>query len=216
MDEISQLKKLLKGNKMAFSSSEGKLFFKDWLIQMFLKNQVRTVLDIGAGAGIYGKLIREAWDEANVIKERFDFISLEGDITIGAIEIFEPYIERFKLREIYDSVICANVFTKAYDFVHHDLVIFGDVLEHMTKDEATIVWNAFKTRSKFLYLSMPCKIPGKSWSEGYEQQSDEWQENKNEQHLHDWTYDEILSSLGPFLWQVPLPTVVTMIAEGNL
>lgn len=201
---------------MAFSSSEGKLFFTDWLIQMFLKNQVRRVLDVGAGAGIYGKLVREAWDEANAINQKFNFVNLEGSIHIEAVEIFEPYVERFELHKIYDKIHCHDVLLIVQDSEIYDLVIFGDVLEHMTTDEGIQVWNMFKEKSKFLYLSIPCKIPDKSWSEGYEQQPNEWEENKYEQHLYNWTYDEILISLGPFLWQVPLPTVVTMIAEGNL
>ncbi len=201
---------------MAFSSSEGKLFFRDWLIQMFLKNQVRTVLDIGAGAGIYGKLIREAWDEANAINQKYNFVNLEGLIWIGAVEIFNPYIERFELNKIYDTIHCHDVLSVAQDFGMVDLVIFGDVLEHIHKEVAIKIWNMFREKAKFLYLSIPCKLPEKSWSEGYEQQSNEWEENKYEQHLYDWKYDEILSLLGPFLWQVPLPTVVTMIAEGNL
>ncbi len=201
---------------MAFSSSEGKLFFRDWLIQMFLKNQVRTVLDVGAGAGIYGKLIREAWDEANEINLKYNFVNLEGSIWIGAVEIFEPYIKRFKLNKIYNEVYGHDVFAMCFNPVKYDLVIFGDVLEHMKKEEGIKVWERFREKSKFLYLSIPCKISDKSWSEGYDQDPSEGEENKYELHQYNWTYNEILSLLGPFLWQVPLPTVVTMIAEGNL
>lgn len=207
---------------MAFSSSEGKLFFKDWLIQMFRKSQVdphhvpvRRILDVGAGAGAYGKLIRECWDEANKISNIEYDVALEGSLQLEAVEIFEPYVERFKLKEIYDEIHINSVRNILYTGLY-DLVIFGDVLEHMNKEEAIEVWDTLKRSSKFLYLSMPCKIPEKPWSVGYDQDPSEGDENKYELHQYDWTYNEILSLLGPFLWQVPLPTVVTMIAEGNL
>ena len=202
---------------MAFSSSEGKLFFRDWLTRMFLENQVRTILDVGAGAGVYGIAAKEAFHEAQAIYMKYNYVDLpHKGIIIHAVEIFRPYIERFGLNGIYDIIHVCPVAEIAERGANYDLVIFGDVLEHMVKEEALKVWYSFKQNSRFVYLSLPCKIEGKAWSQGYEQELSEGDENKCELHLHDWKYDEILNELGPFLWQVPLPTVVTMIAEGNL
>ena len=134
---------------------------------------------------------------------------------MAAVEAFGPYIKRFKLHKLYDRVY-ANVASDLLPLEEEfDLVIFGDVLEHMSKEEGTRIWNGFRENAEFLYLSIFCKMPDKAWSVGYAQQLDEWQENRYEQHLHEWAYDEVLA-LGPFLWQVPLPTVAAMIAEGNL
>ncbi len=202
---------------MAFSSSEGKLFFRDWLTRMFLENQIKTVLDIGAGSGTYGMAVKEAFNEAKAIYHKFNHTEMpHSGLVVNAVEIFPPYIKRFGLDGIYDTIHICSMIEVAERGANYDLVIFGDVLEHVIKEEALRVWNKFKQNSKFLYLSIPCKIEGKSWSLGYEQEESEGAENKHELHQHDWKYDEILNELGPFLWQVPLPTVVTMIAEGNL
>lgn len=49
------------------------------------KDDKRPILDIGAGAGKYGKL-------------------LARDDVVDAIEVFEPYVERFSLGCIYRYV----------------------------------------------------------------------------------------------------------------
>jgi len=183
---------------------------------MFLENQVKTILDVGAGAGTYGMAVKEAFHEARAIYKTFNHVEMpHGGIVVNAVEIFNPYIERFGLHGIYGTIHVCPVAEIAERNANYDLVIFGDVLEHMVKEEALKVWNQFKQNSRFLYLSLPCKIEGKAWSLGYEQELSEGDENKYELHQYDWKYDEILNELGPFLWQVPLPTVVTMIAEGN-
>ncbi len=202
---------------MAFSSSEGKLFCRDWLIRMFMHDQVRTILDIGPGSGTYGMLVKQSYNEAQAIYRKYNHAEMPNSIQmINAVEIFYPYVKRFGLEGIYDNIYCISVTEVQLIENTYDLIIFGDVLEHLEKEEAVKVWNNFKQISKFLYLSIPCKLDGKSWSRGYDQLPAEGDENKYELHLHNWKYDEILNELGPFLWQVPLPTVVTMIAEGNL
>jgi len=51
-----------------------------------------------------------------------------------AVEIFYPYIERFQLEKRYDWVWQGDVRVAARYFAREfDLVIFGDVLEHMRR-----------------------------------------------------------------------------------
>lgn len=182
---------------MAFSSPEGKLFFTEW----FKTFSPEKTLDIGAGAGEYGRLIRKD----------------SPGKRIDAIEIFEPYVERFKLREIYDRVFVSDI--RDRDFLmsldHYDLMIMGDVLEHLTKEEAIQVWRALKQKSTFIWISIPIQKGSVApWYKSYSQQACEFEENVSERHLYDWDYKELLTELGPFLWQVPYKEVVVLISEG--
>jgi hypothetical protein len=79
------------------------------------------ILDVGPGAGKYGRLLKELLPSA----------------TVDAVEIFGPYVERFKLRELYRQVCIADV--RMFDVSRYELVILGDVIEHMTAADAQTV-----------------------------------------------------------------------------
>ena len=97
----------------------------------------------------------------------------------------------------------------------YDLVILGDVLEHVNRDEAIWFWGKVKYSCKFIWLSLPVK-KFKPWYRGYNQPSIDYRDNPNEEHKYDWNYHEIIGELGPFVWQVPFKVIVVLIAEGNL
>jgi len=91
----------------------------DRLSQGFLKSHLPTstrILDVGAGAGKYSKLLNE--------------------YTLDCIEVFKPYIEQLNLKERYRHIYTCHV--SDFDFLKHqyDTVIFGDVLEHLSIHEA--------------------------------------------------------------------------------
>ena len=180
---------------MPSSSIEGKQFFREW-VSFFKPN---TILDVGPGVGTYGKIVREVYPQ----------------IIVDCIEIYSPYIHQFSLWSIYDKVLCDDI-RKNNIVQDYDLVIFGDVLEHLNRDEATFVWNYWKPKAQFLWLSLPVKLVGRKWSYGYNQPACEYEINKNEQHMYDWGYEELLADFGPFLWQIPYPTVVVLVAEGDV
>lgn len=78
-----------------------------------LARQIRlsTCLDIGAGEGKYGKIVREFHPHAEFI----------------GIEIESDYIERFGLDKMYNSIWCMpadEIFEKKVD-ISYDLVIIG-------------------------------------------------------------------------------------------
>ena len=185
---------------MAFSAEEGKQFFKEWLYFMsFDPKPVKTILDVGAGAGTYGKVIR----------------TIDKPFIVHAVEPYEPYVGKFKLEEVYDQVSTENILEMIKgDIANYDLVILGDVLEHLSRPQAYVVWNALKGISRFMWLSLPV-VPFKEWFWGYKQPAADWEENPLERHQHEWQYQEVLDMLGPFLWQVPYRTVGVFIAEGN-
>lgn len=91
--------------------------FKEEVKVHLLENipEMARVLDVGPGAGTYGEM-------------------LNSERIIDAVEIFEPYIEMFNLRNKYTKVFNGNILS--FDLSPYDYIIMGDVLEHIPKYEA--------------------------------------------------------------------------------
>ena len=101
----------------------------------------RTCLDIGAGAGKYGQLLRNTCPAARSI----------------AVEIEADYVSRFDLISIYSEVwnIDAQaLFQKSPDQVY-DLVIFGDSIEHLRKSVGLDLLHFFYYRARLLLVLYP-------------------------------------------------------------
>lgn len=96
------------------------------------------VLDVGPGVGTYAKLLHEYQN-------------------IDAVEIWEPYIEKYGLRVIYRNVYIANIVE--FDFEWYDLVIMGDVLEHLSVEEAEHVLRKIVPRCGELLVGVPYECP---------------------------------------------------------
>ena len=73
------------------------------------------ILDVGAGYGNFGRNLQ--------------------NLNVDAIEIFDPYIEEYGLREIYKNVYNDNILN--FDIDNYDYIIMGDVLEHIPVNDAT-------------------------------------------------------------------------------
>lgn len=146
---------------MPYSSPSGKQYIT------YLIDQInpKTILDIGAGSGTYAKLKKP------------------GQYWKG-IEIWNPNIEQFRLKDFYDEIICADA--RQIDLGKHDLVILGDVLEHMSKEDACALLDKCK-QSKFVIVSIPL---------GHYPQ-DEYQGNPYEKHVTDnWSREEFIQTFG--------------------
>lgn len=126
-----------------------------------------TILDVGAGAGIYEELSRRATPDAK----------------ITAIEAWSPYVTQFNLEQRYDRVIEEDV--RNHKDFNYDLVIFGDVLEHMTKDEAKEVWRKTSEGARYAIISIPII----HWHQ------DAINGNPYEIHVEeDWSTDDVLNT----------------------
>lgn len=79
------------------------------------------ILDVGAGSGKYGHMLGKGWD-------------------VDAVEIHGPNIEQFGLRELYRDVYETDVrdflLSPAGLIDNYDVVILGDVLEHLSVRDA--------------------------------------------------------------------------------
>jgi trans-aconitate methyltransferase len=122
----------------------------DVLIANLLRRwSYRYYLDIGPGAGKYGKLIRWQFPEAY----------------IEALEPNQTYVSHFNLAEIYDHVAV----TSAIEIVdsnpdyHTECVIIGDCIEHMKKSEGVDLLHYLLYRSKRILVAVPDKYIQYSW-----------------------------------------------------
>jgi predicted SAM-dependent methyltransferase len=122
---------------MPSSSSAGKSIILDW----FKKNysEIQSIMDIGPGMGTY-------FDLLNPLAER--------KIDWACVEIWEPYIYRFKLYHKYEVIYRENVRNFIPSRVY-DLVVLGDILEHMSKEEAIATMEEVRKYAKFYIISLP-------------------------------------------------------------
>jgi hypothetical protein len=110
-----------------------------------VKLNPNTILDVGAGSGKNGKLIR-ATGYSN---------------TLECLEPTEKYVSEFKLSEIYNTVHPYNIqdfVNKQYKF-QYDVVVFGDVLEHLFRSQVVDYLDYFLYKSKWIIVLWPNNMP---------------------------------------------------------
>jgi 2-polyprenyl-3-methyl-5-hydroxy-6-metoxy-1,4-benzoquinol methylase len=107
-----------------------------------LTNDVK-ILDVGPGCGTYG----------NLLKSNFNHID--------AVEVWEKYIDQFKLRDIYQNVFVSNIID--FDFSRYDYLIIGDVLEHLSVYDAQKLINNINLLSKKCLIAVPYQYPQGSY-----------------------------------------------------
>ncbi|MCG5242776.1 hypothetical protein [Azospirillum doebereinerae] len=125
---------------MPFSSMLGKSLTVLTAHRFNAQRPVSQVIDVGPGLGTYGRLLRPVLPDARFV----------------AVEIWGPYVKEYGLAEIYDAVHVADA--RVFDYRHLDrggIAVLGDVLEHMTKDEAQRVVLALLERCDMVILSIP-------------------------------------------------------------
>lgn len=153
---------------MPYSSTAGKSIILEW----FSQNQsvINTILDVGPGGGTYFDL--------------FNSVS-NNKIRLECVEIWEPYIYRFKLYRRYQAVYKEDI-RKFVPNKPYDLVIFGDVLEHMLEEDAIKTIQKARKYARFYIISLPLDAetgagPGtgdKDWGNPYEVHKGLWTDKK--------------------------------------
>ena len=132
---------------------------KDWGHEQIMALAPARILDVGPGLGRYRDLIGD-----DLVAEWW------------AVEVWAPYVERYALAERYDHVIVEDV--RAFDWpTTFDLVILGDVLEHMPRSDALQVWGQARAHARNVLLSLPI-VP-------YPQATEEG--NPYEAHVETWS-----------------------------
>lgn len=90
-----------------------------------VRDEARRVVDVGAGFGKYGSLLREyVW-------------GLEGDFErLDAIEVHRPYYTPERYAQYNKTIFADCLSLSREDWQAWDLVFMSDVLEHIRKEEA--------------------------------------------------------------------------------
>lgn len=142
---------------MPYSDAEG----KDAALAWYEEIRPRTVIDIGAGSGTYAQAVRAVspW---------------KGRWT--AVEAWEPYIARFGLDGLYDGVVVADACRLTAPFYRADLVIAGDVLEHMPRASAVRLLDKIRAHAAHVIVSVPVLHldQGAVYGNPYETHVDHW------------------------------------------
>jgi len=133
------------------------------------------ILDIGAGFGKWGFLIRDSFDVMTFQK----FNKEDWKIDITAIEPFPNCITPLQ-ENIYNRIIKKEFFDCIDDLGQFDLVIFGDVIEHFEKEKGYEVLNKIFEHTNNIIVSTP---------NGFMPQG-AWAENELEIHKSGWTIED--------------------------
>jgi hypothetical protein len=138
---------------VAASMPVSAVVFDQHITALIERMRPASVLDIGPGAGKYGKIVK-ALREGGL-----DIPSL------AAVEIDPAYIEHFKLQEIYDVVQLgdASLLPDVGPDAEWDLVILGDVLEHFRKSRGVDLIDYLFYRTKYIVLVVPIDYIQGAW-----------------------------------------------------
>lgn len=138
----------------------GGLVVKAYVENNFPKDS--TILDVGAGWGKYRKLLQNH--------------------PMDACEIWKPYVEEEKLEELYDRVFIEDICDLKFGW--YDIIIMGDVLEHIEQSRAIELIDYLKPRCKQLIAVIPYMYP-----------QGEVDHNPYETHLQDKLTDSRITEL---------------------
>ena len=123
-------------NIMPYSSLAGKQKLFEYIVTTIPVES--KIIDIGAGSGWY-----------------YDYLIEHNYLNMDAIEAFEPYIEKFKLRNKYDNVYLINALDFDYSKGKYDVVILGDILEHLSEEKARVLLDKIFPYVKIIIVSVP-------------------------------------------------------------
>ena len=154
---------------MATSHAVYKVEITNYLKKNFDRNA--KVLDVGAGEGTYYNYMHDYFNN------------------IEAVEVFKPNIVNYELEKKYNKVYNVNIINFKYDY--YDIIIFGDIIEHLDVEQAKKVLDYAYPRCDEMIVAVPYLNP-----QGIEE------ENIYEIHKQDDLTDEIMKERYPYLKNV--------------
>jgi hypothetical protein len=133
---------------MPYSTGYFKTETKDYILENYPKD-IR-ILDVGAGCGTYSDLLKPL-----------------GYINMDCVEVFPDYITQFNLNQKYTNVFIGDITKLNLDFNDYDLIIFGDVLEHINLSDSKSLLK--KIGNKDILIGVPFESPqGEHYGNIYE------------------------------------------------
>ena len=107
---------------------------KEYIINRFKNREIR-ILDVGAGEGTYYNLLGKYYKN------------------IDAVEVFMGNIKKYELEKKDQTVYNENIIDFRYEW--YDLIIFGDVIEHLEVEEAQKVLEYAYDRCIEMIIAVP-------------------------------------------------------------
>ena len=127
-----------------------------------------SILDIGAGGGKYKYLL-------------YNYPKMD------AVEKWEPYVEKLGLKNQYREVFVTDILD--FDFDFYDVIIMGDVLEHIPVDKAVGLMKRLMQKCHDMVVVLPYMNASEVACEG----------NPNEIHRQADLTQEVIESRYPML-----------------
>lgn len=121
-----------------YSYPYGKDHVRNFILNLLPKNS--TILDVGAGEGTYNNLL---------FKNYYRMDAVEADIQTASF---------LKNTSSYVNVYQENILNFQY-LKRYDLIIFGDVLEHLSEDEMDKVLKEAKNWTNAILIAIPYNLP---------------------------------------------------------
>ncbi len=148
---------------MPHSKKAGKATIVEWVEQLKVQGKLthKAALDIGVGEGAYLNCLKHKYQAGG---DKYQTLKQNWEIDAGplsehrwtGVEVWEPYIDKFDLRSKYDTILNEDVRKLDYNKLGpFDVAVAGDVLEHMTKEDAVQVVEQILRISTYLFISIP-------------------------------------------------------------
>jgi len=106
--------------------------YKNKIKELLINHLTTPILDVGPGCGTYYDLFK---------------------IKMDCIEIHEPYIDKFKLRDKYENVFIGNVMD--FNIGNYKFIIMGDVFEHLSIEDAKNLLNKINSYNIKTLIAVP-------------------------------------------------------------
>ncbi|HRI89354.1 MAG TPA: hypothetical protein PLJ47_01940 [Candidatus Hydrogenedentes bacterium] len=136
----------------------------------------KSILDIGCGFGMWGFLTRMYLD---ISEERVQPETWQ--LRVDGLELFEPYILSHQ-RSLYSNIFIGDVRELAPKVDNYELIIAGDVIEHLDKaDGETVIEQLYEKATRALLVNIPL---GEGW------EHPERHGNPGELHRSQWYIED--------------------------
>lgn len=130
-----------------------------------------SILDVGMGFGKWGFLVRDTFE----VMAGQNFRKADWKINMTGVEVFDKCITPIQ-KELYNKIIKKDIFDTFKELGKYDLIIMGDVIEHIEKPKAYELLDELFKHTENILVSTPL---------GFMPQG-AWADNKNETHLSGW------------------------------
>lgn len=136
----------------------------------------QSILDVGAGWGLWGPIFRAFTDGRGMKLKKSDWTC-----KVDAIEYFASYGDDNPAWKFYNNVYIGDAMTALDKLGKYDVVFCGDMIEHLSKEDGhKLVEKMREHANAWVYVATPMPARPQGSMLG----------NEKETHLSDWTEED--------------------------